>query len=86
MQYNTVIAYLRMHVVNREFTLKSCVARNRVTLRVALQFTPGPNNTRWTGRQPKQLKWKETEVSIRSPAHPPTTANIQLGPYAWVDH
>ena len=56
----TVIAYLRMHFVNRDFTLKSCVARNRVTLRMALQFTPGPNNTRWTGRQPKQLKWKET--------------------------
>ena len=32
----------------------------RMTLTMVLQSTPGPNNTRWTGRQPKQLKWKET--------------------------
>ena len=58
----------------------------RMTLRLVLPSTPGLNNTRWTGRQPKQLEWKETmeEASIRSPAHPPTTANIQLG--LWVDH
>ena len=51
-----------------------------------LQSTPGQTNTRWTGRQPRQEKWKELleETSARSLAHPPRTASIHLG--LWVGH
>ena len=48
---------------------------------MALRSTPGPTNTRWTGRQPKQLKEKE---GTRSPAHPQTAADIQPG--LWAGH